>query len=214
MKTYLNPTYFFNFESETIQKLIEEFKNDSLNDTDKVKLIYLKIRDNWRYNPYSISFKKENYRASAVAKKQDGHCIDKSTLLIACLRGLNIPTRIHLAKVKNHIGAARFLEKFGSNEISPHGMVSVFLNNKWIKMSPAFNKELCYKCNVDPLDFDGENDALFQEFDKLGQTFMEYINDYGHFEDLPKDFIFNNFQENYPELIEKVKAMGLTEVNI
>ena len=133
-------------------------------------------------------------------------------MLIACLRGLQIPARIHLAKVKNHIGVERFIEKFGTDEITPHGMVDVFLDGKWLKISPAFNKELCAKCNVATLNFDGENDSIFHEFDNSGNKFMDYIDDYGSFEDVPVEFILNNFKENYPEIIKNNE--GLTEIKI
>ena len=41
---------------------------------------------------------------------------------------------------------------------------------------------------------------------------MEYLEDYGYFEDVPVDFILDNFKENYPEIINKNK--GLTEIII
>ncbi len=203
---YLKATYYFDYETEEIQKLIQKFKTDTLTQKEKAKQLYLKIRDNWRYNPYRISLSKENYKASVIAKKTETHCIDKSILLIACLRGLQIPAKIHLAKVKNHIGVERLVEKFGTNEISPHGMVAIFLDGKWLKASPAFNIELCLKCNVAPLEFDGENDSIFQEFDNSGNEFMEYLEDYGSFEDVPIDFIFDNFKENYPKIFEKYEG--------
>ena len=209
---YLNTTYYFDYETDEIQKLIQEFKTKTLTKKEKAKLLYLKIRDNWRYNPYRISFSKENYKASIIAKKTETHCIDKSILFIAGLRGLQIPSRIHLAKVKNHIGIERIVEKFGTDEISPHGMVDVFLDDKWLKASPAFNIELCHKCNVAPLEFDGENDSIFQEFDNLGNNFMEYIDDYGSFDDVPMDFIFDNFKENYPQIMNRLN--GLTDIII
>jgi len=209
---YLSPTYFFDYENDAVQELIKEFNSDKFLPKEKAIGIYLKIRDNWRYNPYHLSLLKSSYKASYVANKPDGHCIEKSILLIACLRGLQIPARIHLAKVKNHIGVERFLEKFGNDEITPHGMVDVFLEGKWLKISPAFNTELCQKCNVATLDFDGENDSIFHEFDNLGNKFMEYIEDYGSFEDVPVEFILNNFKENYPEIIKNNK--GVTEIKI
>ncbi len=199
---YTEPTYYFDYENTAIQNIVLGFKTDVLSQKEKAVKLYFKIRDSWRYNPYSISFSKENYRASVIAQKKDGHCIDKSILYIACLRALGIPARIHLAKVKNHIGVERLIEKFGTNEITPHGMVNVFIDNKWLKASPAFNIELCEKCNVEPLNFDGENDSLFQEYDKQGNNFMDYIEDYGHFEDVPIEFIFNNFAQNYPNIIK------------
>jgi len=209
---YLTPSYYFDFEDERVQELIKEFQTDKLSLKEKAIGIYLKIRDNWRYNPYHLSLLKSSYKASFIAQKPDGHCIEKSILLIACLRGLQIPARIHLAKVKNHIGVERFMEKFGTDEITPHGMVDVFIDGKWLKVSPAFNKELCEKCNVATLDFDGENDSIFHEFDKSGNKFMEYLEDYGSFEDVPVDFILNNFKENYPEIMKRNK--GLTEIKI
>lgn len=199
---YLSPTYYFDYESQEIQELVADYKSTSLSAEEKVKLLYLKVRDSWRYNPYNLSFSKENYRASVIAKKSKGHCVDKSILLIACLRALGIPARIHLAKVKNHIGVERLIEKFGSNELTNHGMVNVNLNGKWIKLSPAFNASMCKMFNVEPLGFDGKNDSVFQEFNKEGNLFMEYVEDYGHFEDVPVEFMFKNARVHYPHIFD------------
>ncbi len=202
MENFLNETYFFDFNHPAIQHIILEFQNKTLTKKEIAKKLYLKIRDHWRYNPYRISFQKEHYKASSIAGKSEGHCIDKSILLVACLRALGIPSRLHLAKVKNHIGIERFIEKFGNDEITPHGMVDLYLEDKWLKVSPAFNAELCQKLNVQTLDFDGENDSLFQEFDKSGNKFMLYLEDYGSFDDVPLDFIYANFRENYPQVFQ------------
>jgi hypothetical protein len=110
--------------------------------------------------------------------------------------------------VKNHIGIEKFVEKFGNDEITPHGMVDMYLDNKWVKVSPAFNKQLCQRLNVHALDFDGEHDSLFHEFDKSGNTFMLYLEDYGSFSDVPLDFIANNFRENYPKIMELSNKNG------
>ncbi len=209
---YLEETYYFDYNTESIQNIIKDLKESTLTQKEKAKQLYLKIRDLWRYDPYLIHLTKEGYKASVIAEKNSGHCIDKSILLIACLRGLGIPARIHLAKVKNHIGVERLIEKFGTNELTPHGMVNIFLNDKWLKASPAFNKELCEKCNVEPLEFDGEQDSMFQEFNKEGSVFMEYLEDYGHFDDVPLGFIFNNMKEHYPEIVEKYS--GFTEIKL
>tara|TARA_R110002051_G_scaffold3131_6_gene16849 strand:- start:727 stop:1362 length:636 start_codon:yes stop_codon:yes gene_type:complete len=199
---YLSPTYFFDFEREEIQDLVAEFKNISLSDKEITIALYNKVRDTWLYDPYSLSFNKEKYRASEIAKRPKGHCIDKSIVLIACLRAMNIPARIHLAKVKNHIAVDRLIEKFGSNELTPHGMVDVYLNEKWLKLSPTFNATLCEMLNVAPLDFDGENDAILQEFNHAGTQFMEYLEDYGHFEDVPVAFMAQNAREHYPAIFD------------
>jgi hypothetical protein len=81
-------------------------------------------------------------------------------------------------------------------------MVNVYLDNKWLKMSPAFNKSLCEKLNVEPLEFDGENNSFLQQYNSSGTRFMEYIDDYGHFEDVPLDFMIRNLKEHYPAIFD------------
>ncbi|MEP3998905.1 MAG: transglutaminase family protein [Ekhidna sp.] len=199
---YLSPTYFFDYESEEIQAFIAEYKDTSLSKKEISIRLYLKVRDTWRYDPYSLSFSKEKFRASDIAKRSKGHCIDKSIVLIASLRALGIPARIHLAKVKNHIGVERLLEKFGSNELTNHGMVDAYINDKWLKLSPAFNASMCALFNVAPLEFDGENDAVLQAYNEEGNLFMEYLEDYGHFEDVPVAFMVKNAREHYPQIFD------------
>jgi hypothetical protein len=60
-----------------------------------------------------ISLSKEKYKSSHIAKKQSGNCVEKSIILIACLRALGIPARLHLGKVKNHIAVERLTENLG-----------------------------------------------------------------------------------------------------
>jgi transglutaminase-like putative cysteine protease len=209
---YLDSTYYFDFENELVQKLISEFKNDTLSDKEKTIGIYTRVRDNWKYDPYSISLSKEKYKSSHIAEKRSGNCVEKSILLIACLRALGIPARLHLGKVKNHIAVERLTEKFGSNELTPHGMVNVHLDNKWLKMSPAFNKSLCEKLNVEPLDFDGENNSFLQPYNSEGTRFMEYIDDYGYFDDVPLDFMIKNIKEHYPFIFDTDEK--ITEIKL
>jgi len=199
---YLSPTYFFDYESDEIQAFIAEYKDTPLSKKEIAKQLYVKVRDTWRYDPYTLSFSEEKYRASDIAKRSKGHCIDKSIVLIASLRALGIPARIHLAKVKNHIGVKRLLEKFGSNELTNHGMVDAYIHDKWLKLSPAFNASMCALFNVAPVDFDGENDAVLQAYNEEGSLFMEYLEDYGHFEDVPVAFMVKNAREHYPGIFD------------
>lgn len=201
---YTIATEYFDYESAAIQDLIQPYQHASLSQKDIAVALYLKVRDGWRYNPYRISFNKVDLRASTLAKRTEGHCIDKSILLIACLRALGISARLHLAKVKNHIAVERLEERFGTNVMTPHGMVNILLDGKWLKVSPAFNASLCEKCRVAPLDFDGAQDAIFQEYNRDGNAFMEYLEDYGHFEDVPLDFILENMKVHYPHLLDLI----------
>lgn len=200
--TYLAETYYLDYSSAAIQDCIAEFQDDSLSDKEKAIGLYTKVRDNWWYDPYNFNLSKTYFRASQIAQHPSGNCVHKSIILVAGLRALGIPARLHLGKVKNHIAVERLTEKFGSNELTPHGMVNVYLNNEWLKMSPAFNAALCEKLNVEPLEFDAENSSYLQQYDSAGSHFMEYVDDYGYFEDVPYDFMINNLKENYPHIFD------------
>ena len=85
--------------------------------------------------------------------------------------------------------------------MSPIKLVSI--TAAIVKATPVFNAELCDKLGVEPLGFDGENDAVFQESDKEGNPFMEYIEDHGTFVDVPLDKITLGMKTHYPHFFEK-----------
>lgn len=209
---YLKPTFYFDFTAESIQHLIAEFDTQSLTNVEKTIGLYTKVRDRYLYDPYHISLNPENYRASTLSEKPTGNCVEKSIVLIAGLRALGIPARLRLGKVVNHIAVERLVEKFDSNELTPHGSVEAFLNGKWLKMSPAFNASLCERLQVEPLDFDGKTDSYLQAFNTEGSRFMEYREDYGHFKDVPVSFMIKNVKDHYPHIFDKNK--GETEFKL
>ncbi|NQX90906.1 MAG: transglutaminase family protein, partial [Flavobacteriales bacterium] len=140
--------------------------------------------------------------ASLTSEKGFGHCIDKSSLFIALCRMNGFPARLGLSKVKNHIGTARFETIIQSNVLVPHGYAEVFFNEKWVKCTPVFNISLCEKLGVEPLEFNGEDDSMFQSYSGDGQQFMEYLEDYGTFADAPFDLIEKLIKAEYPHLFD------------
>lgn len=198
MENYLEETFYYNYNHAAIQ---EVFKNVEQRGSVKQQAIdlYLHIRDGWLYDPYTFHTSKEDLRAGEIIQRKKGHCLDKSIILISCLRARQIPARIHLSKVRNHIDVERIIEVLGSDELVPHGFVEVWIDGKWGACTPAFNQSLCKKLNVNVLEFDGENDSIFQQYDRGGGKFMEYLEDYGTFVDFPYDFVMQKLEENYPK---------------
>lgn len=211
--TYIESTKFFNYEDERIQKILEDLDLHALSDVQRSQKIFLRVRDGWRYHPYHIFMQEEDWKASSICERDKAHCLDKAILLCTLLRGAGLPARIHLAKVKNHIAVEQIVQKFGHDELTPHGLVDLYLNGRWIKLTPAFNKQLCEKLNVAALEFDGENHAEFQEYDKAGGLFMEYLEDYGSFDKLPIPFIWKNFEAHYPELLKVDRSLRSFDIS-
>jgi len=210
MEQYTEETFHFDLSNEKIQNTVAFLnKEEKLTHKEFAIKAYIYVRDTWPYDPNRFSLINEDWKASELIKHKRGHCIDKVIILIAILRAAHIPARLGLAKVKNHIAVDHIVEKFGSDVLVPHGYIEIHLNNKWIKATPAFNKELCILLNVHVLEFDGKNDSIFQEFDQTGnQVFMEYLDDYGTFNEVPLPFMLKLMIEHYPKIKEKGVTLG------
>jgi hypothetical protein len=47
------------------------------------------------------------------------------------------------------------------------------------------------------MDFDGENETVFQQYAKDGSRFMEYVHEYGSFDDLPYELMLAELKKHY-----------------
>lgn len=163
--------------------------------------LYYAVRDGYRYNPWDVSLLPNAYRASAVLERsyeRGGHCIDKALLLAASSRALGIPSRLHFANVRNHIGTAKLEALLETDLLVFHGYTELFLEGRWVAATPAFNKELCAYLKVPPLEFDGRSDSIFQTYSPEGTRFMEYVHDFGTFPDVPHALMISEWEKHYP----------------
>ncbi len=165
---------------------------------ERLERWYLFVRDAIRYDPFLINLEPEENAASRTLENQSGHCVHKSILLVAGFRALGVPARLGLARVRNHLATASLESKLGTDVLSPHGYVAFWNGHRWVKCTPVFNRALCEKLGTVPLDWDAENDVLFQPLDRKGERFMEYLEDYGLFSTLPIGLIRNQLEELYP----------------
>lgn len=200
MQEYLKETQYFDFSSNEVRELALQVQGSS--PMEIAQSIYYLVRDTIRYNPYIVRFGEESFKASHGLKMGESYCIPKAGLIVALCRKFGIPARLGLADVRNHLSSEKFIEMIGTDYFAMHGYAEVFIDEQWIKTTPVFNKELCEKFNVEPLEWDGKSDAVFQEFTKDGKKHMEYLEDHGTFSDVPVAFIFESFKKHYPKLAE------------
>lgn len=173
-------------------------KEDGSSQKDKALAIYFAVRDQIVYNPYEIQLQTNAVRPEFCLSKGSGHCIDKAVLFVASCRLAGIEAKLGMAKVQNHIGTSNFEKKLGTNVLVPHGYAACNLDGTWLKCTPAFNKSLCEKLGVAPLNWDGESDSLFQPYNIDGNQFMEYLEDFGLFESFPSEYIVDLMKAEYP----------------
>jgi transglutaminase-like putative cysteine protease len=195
---YLTATAIIDSDS----KIIIDYAMSAIEDKDlqpvkKAVKLYYAVRDAIWYDPYIPFYRPEHYQSSHVLKNRRAFCIGKAGLLCALGRACGIPSRVGFADVRNHLATRQLLEYLGSDIFAFHGFTEFYLEGRWVKATPAFNKELCRKARVTPLEFDGREDSLFQPYNEEKKQFMEYIADHGTFADIPVDKILSSWKAVY-----------------
>jgi transglutaminase-like putative cysteine protease len=201
---YLIPTSIIDSDHKSVRDYAMETIRGSTEPVEKAVKLYLAVRDNILYDPYSPFYLPEHYRASYVLKRGRSFCVPKASLLCALGRASGIPSRIGFADVRNHLATRQLLDFIGSNLFVYHGFADFYLEGKWVKATPAFNSSLCKRHNVPPLEFNGREDSLFQPYNLDNQKFMEYVKFYGIDADVPVDQIVAAWEKAYGE--ERVKG--------
>lgn len=208
MNEYLTPTEFLDFDEPSVREFAERAAADAITPTEKVVKLYYAVRDGFSYNPYKLDLRREGLRASNLLARDHGYCVEKAVLLAASARAASIPSRLSFYNVRNHIATERLVKILKTDVLIFHGAAELFLNGKWLKTTPAFNAALCRKLNVAPLEFDGAEDSLFQQYDEAGNCFMDYLHDYGNFADMPYELYLSELRRNYPHISSEENPSG------
>src|SRR6201996_6120222 len=197
---YLAATPFIDSDNRAIVAFAREAIGDTEGDKAKALALYGAVRDQIQYDPYIDFFDPAEFRASEVLRAGKGFCVGKSALLAAVARSTGIPARPGYADVRNHLTSKRLMEQVGDIFIW-HSYTELKIDGQWVKCTPAFDKVLCERARIAPLEFDGVNDSLFHPFDQVGRRHMEYLKDRGAFADVPFATIVTDFKTFYPKLV-------------
>ncbi|MEZ5344394.1 MAG: transglutaminase family protein [Pyrinomonadaceae bacterium] len=202
MEEYLKPTEFMDFETSEVRNFAVRNVAGAKDDREKAVKLYYAVRDGFHYNPNILDLRREGLRASDLVNRKRGYCVEKAVLLAAAARAVGVPSRLSFYIVRNHIATDKLEKMLEKNYLVFHGAAEMYIGGNWLKTTPAFNKNLCDYLNVEPLEFDGTADSVFQEFDKKGNVFMEYLHEYGAFADLPYELYLSELMKHYPHIFE------------
>lgn len=208
MQDYLSPSFCIDSDHPTIVALTRKLADPAAANRENAITLYYWVRDEIRYNPYSVSGEIHDYRASATLEARQGWCVPKAILLAALCRAAGVPARLGFADVRNHLSTARMREMMQTDVFYYHGYTAVYLGEQWVKATPAFNLQLCDRFGLKPLEFNGFEDSIYHEYDQAGNRHMEYLNDRGQHLDLPYDEMMSVFREHYPQMLQLVTAKG------
>ncbi|WP_052760989.1 transglutaminase-like domain-containing protein [Sedimenticola thiotaurini] len=195
---YLQPGRFIDSDHPRVLDFVQRYKVPGNRAIDSAIRLYLAVRDEILYDPYLVGPDPRYFRASDCLAAGRGFCIPKAALLAACARAIGVPARVGYADVRNHLASKRLDELIGGNRYHWHSYTDLYLEGRWVKATPAFNRALCERFGVHVLEFDGRHDSLLQPFDQSGNRHMAYERQRGVFEDVPYERILADFESNHP----------------
>lgn len=198
---YLRSTAFLDANHPDVVAFARGAAGGQVDDVARAVALYLAVRDGIRYDASHIDLASTAMRASATLARRTGFCVAKAVLLAAAGRALGLRTRLGFADVRNHLSTPRMRRAMGTDLFVFHGYAELWLNGRWVKATPAFDRAFCERFGVEPLAFDGRCDSLFQPADRAGRRHLEYVHDRGPRDDLPLDEIRRTFAEQYPGLM-------------
>ncbi|PCH83880.1 MAG: transglutaminase [Piscirickettsiaceae bacterium] len=199
LTAFLEPTEFIDSDSLAIIKFANDAIDGANSDIDKAICLYYAVRDGIRYDPYKFYLDKTNFTASNTLTAGSSYCIPKAVLLTACARAVGIPAQLGFSDVKNHLSTQKLLDLMETDVFIWHGYSVLYINQQWVKATPAFNIEMCERFGVKPLEFDGIHNSFMHAYNNDNQRHMEYLTDHGFFRDLPYQTIIDAIQLTYPK---------------
>ncbi|MDH4367188.1 MAG: transglutaminase family protein [Dehalococcoidia bacterium] len=197
MEDYLKPTATVDCDNQLIRGKALSLTKEVGDTPGKAKRLFYWVRDEIEYNPLVPLEIFESYRASETLKRGEGFCVEKAALLAALARAVGIAARLHFADIRNHLVSSRLLEVMGTNLFSYHGYTELYIGEKWIKATPAFDLKMCQEHRIIPVEFDGQNHALFHSHDCDGKLHIEYVKDHGQRIDVPVEEILAAWMQHY-----------------
>lgn len=197
----LQPTFYLNYDHPSVSEFARAHTQGLVTPKEISIALFKVVRDRFVYNPYNLDLNPEAMRASEILKRSSAYCNEKAIVLAAALRSLGIPARLYFGNVRNHLATDKLTNIIGTDIMAFHGCVEVFLDGKWLKATPAFNAALCRKLGVEPLEFDGEQDAIFQQFSADGRRFIDYVEIHGSFDDMPHALFVAELKKHYGHVL-------------
>jgi len=200
---HLAATPFLDSQDPVVREFAQRAVGSPPSEPERVRRLFVAVRDEIRYDPYTVSDDPGDYRASVVIERGVAWCVPKAVVLTAAARSLGIPARLGFSDVRNHLQSPRLAELMETDVFVFHGYTEMHVGGAWRKATPAFNATLCERFGVAPLEFDGTEDALLHPFTGDGSRHMEYVRDRGVYVDLPLTRILAEFAAAYPRPLRR-----------
>ncbi len=136
---YLKETRMLNYRADSIKKLVKARGWEALGEYDKIGAVYDFVRNEilFGYNRSDL------LTAEEVLRDGYGQCNTKGTLLMALLRAVGVPCRLHGSEVSKDFqrgATSGIISKLAPERIA-HTWVEVFYEGKWTSLEGVITDE-------------------------------------------------------------------------
>jgi transglutaminase-like putative cysteine protease len=207
-KAYLKPGRLVESDDPDVVAFARQAAGPPGDDMATAIRLFEAVRDQIIYVPYVDFGARESCSAKVILARRRGFCVPKAALLAAVARAVGIPARLGFADVRNHLASPRLIKANNGDLFRWHAYTELFLDEKWVKATPAFDMALCLRCGIKPLVFDGRTDAVFHPYDQQNQKHMEYVADRGIYADVPVERAIATWRQESPGLFEETWFAG------
>lgn len=197
----LKPTRFIDSDSPAIRDFAGRNAGTG-DDISKAVNLYYALRDLIPYDMRTFGLDEDQFVASKVLDVGSTFCVPKALALAAAARAVGIPSKVGFANVRNHLASPRLTALMDDDIFYWHAYTSLFLDDRWVKATPAFDIGLCERHGVKPLEFDGREDSIFHPYDQAGRPHMEYVEFIGEFAEMPYEAFATEMRARYPRMLE------------
>lgn len=203
MEVYLRATRDIDSDHPAITELSQRLTSHCSTAGEKAVSLFGYVRDECHYNMYATTSEREAYRSSAILQSGQGWCLQKAILLASLGRAAGIPSRLIMVSIRNHKSPPEAVELMGGNVFFPHAYNHFFIDGRWVKAAATFDREICQRIEVPVVEFDGIHDAILPACDNNGQPYIDYLEEFGYFSDIPWAMILEKSHEIYGEIVHR-----------
>ena len=177
LSAFLKPTKYINSDNQDIISKATELTSNCDADIDKVRVLFEFVRDS--YNADHV----DSFVASEILKNGGNFCYQRSILLAALCRAINVPSRL---QYQSMILKDFLFDGEKKDHLFTHALTGIYIQGKWYLYEPVGNnakwkewtekKELIKDMTV---QFKPYQDCLFPNTEKvILKTIPIYFSDY------------------------------------
>ena len=176
LELFLKPAPGIECDHPDMLALARKIIQGSADDIEAARKLFDWARDMVAYSVYVPFESMEDYLATSTLARGRGFCVQKATVLCTLARAAGIPARLAFADIRNHLLPPYMLDILPGGYIYFHCFLEWWLQDRWVKSTPSFDKELTERQGWQLVEFDPQESAMLPATDLAGRPHVEYTN--------------------------------------